>query len=72
VLYAVGVVCWITTFVILAGFSRPIDKKITGWVETSLPEAEYPATRKAWDRLMYTRGPLGLIAFGLFIAAALS
>jgi len=72
VLYAVGTVCWFTTFVILVGISRGIDKKITVWVETSLPEREYPATRKRWDQLMYTRGALGLVAFSLFTAGAMS
>lgn len=71
-LYAIGVACWVATFVILVGMSRGIDKTITRWVETSLPEAEYPATRKRWDGLMYTRGPLGLAALSCFIAAALS
>jgi hypothetical protein len=71
-LYAAGSLCWVGTFIILAGMSRPIDKKITGWVETSLPDGEYAATRKRWDRLMYTRGPLGLAAFSLFIIAVLS
>ena len=72
VLYAIGIVPWVVTFVILVGFSRPIDKTITHWAERTLPEDQYPATRKRWDRLMYTRGPLGLIGFSLFIAAALS
>ena len=71
-LYAIGVASWVATFVILVGMSRPIDKKITEWVETSFPEAEYPATRKRWDRLMFTRGPLGLAALSLFIIASLS
>lgn len=71
-LYGIGIACWAATFVILAGMSRPIDKKITEWVETSLPEDEYAPTRKRWDRLMYTRGPLGVAGFSLFIAAALS
>jgi hypothetical protein len=71
-LYAVGVACWVSTFVILVGMSRSIDKQITEWVETSFPEAEYPATRKRWDRLMFTRGPLGLAAFSCFIVAAIS
>ena len=71
-LYAIGEVFWVATFVILVGMSRPIDKKITRWVETSFPEEEYPATRKHWDRLMFVRGPLGLAAFALFILATLS
>jgi hypothetical protein len=71
-LYAVGIPCWVATFVILVGMSRPIDKKITHWAETSVSEAEYPATRKRWDRLMFARGPLGLAAFSCFIAASVS
>lgn len=71
-LYAIGAACWTATFVILVFMSRPIDKQITGWVETSFPEAEYPAARKRWDRLMLTRGPLALAALACFAAAPLS
>ncbi len=71
-LYARGLLAWIPTFGILVGLSRPLDKKITGWVETTLPEDEYPAVRKQWDRLMYARGPLGLLGFSLFVAATLA
>jgi Domain of unknown function (DUF1772) len=72
VLYAVGIAFWLCTFVILVGMSRPIDKQITQWVETNFPESEYPAVRRRWDTLMFTRGPLGLAALACFIAAPLS
>jgi len=71
-LYAIGAPFWFSTSVILLGFSRPIDKQISEWVETGFPEAEYPAKRKTWDKLMYTRGPLGAIGYGSFVAAAVS
>ncbi len=71
-LYALGAPFWFSTSVILLRLSRPIDKQISTWVETSLPESEYPATRKAWNRLMYIRGPLGAAGFASFIAAAVS
>jgi hypothetical protein len=73
VLYAIAIPIWLMTFAILIFRSRPLDQKITRWVESgSVPEAEYEVARRSWDRLMFTRGPLGLVAFGLFIAAALS
>ena len=72
ILYAIGAACWIVTFVILVFMSRPIDKQITEWVETSFPETEYPAVRRRWDQLMFTRGTFGLAALACFIAAPLS
>jgi hypothetical protein len=73
VLYAIAIPIWLVTFAILVFRSRPLDKKITRWVESgSVREEEYQVARRSWDRLMYTRGSLGLVAFGLFIAAALS
>ncbi len=73
VLYAVGIPFWAVTFGILVFASRPLDKKITRMVESgTVPEAEYKVARRQWDRLMFIRGPLGFVGFGLFIAAALS
>jgi hypothetical protein len=71
-LYAIGAPFWFSTSIILLGQSRPIDKQISAWVETSFPEEQYPAVRKKWDRLMYTRGPLGAIGYSSFVAAARS
>jgi hypothetical protein len=70
-LYIAGLAMWGVTFVLLAGFSRPIDKTIARWGETDLPAGEYGPIRAAWDRLMMIRGPLGLAAFACFIVAAL-
>ena len=72
VLYGVGSAAWAATSVILVGFSRPLDKQITDWARTQVPEGEYAAARKKWNRLMITRGPLGLLSFSCFIAASLS
>lgn len=71
-LYALGAPFWFSTSVILLRHSRPLDKQISEWVETSFPEEEYPAARKAWNKLMYTRGPLGAIGYSSFIAAAVA
>jgi hypothetical protein len=71
-LYAVGAPFWFATSIILLGQSRPIDKQISTWVETSFPEDKYPAIRQKWNRLMYMRGPAGAIGYSAFVAAALS
>jgi hypothetical protein len=71
-LYAIGAPFWFSTSVILLRESRPIDKQISAWVETSFPADEYPAIRKKWDGLMYRRGPAGAIGFGSFVAAAIN
>lgn len=71
VLYIVGLVAWSGTFILLAGFSRPIDQTISRWVETSFPVDLYPQKRASWNRLMMIRGPLGILAFGCFVLAAL-
>ncbi|MFZ0380530.1 MAG: DUF1772 domain-containing protein [Solirubrobacteraceae bacterium] len=71
-LYAVGVPAWLATFIILVGFSRPLDKEISTMAETRVDENEYWAARKRWDRLMFSRGPLGLLGLSAFIAAALT
>ncbi len=72
ILYAIGVPFWLATFVILAGFSRPLDKKIAAWAEGTVPADQYLVARKAWNRLMYLRGPAGLVGVSMFIAAGLS
>lgn len=71
-LYAIGFVCWTVTLVILVAMSRPIDRQITQWAETEVPEKEYVAARRRWDHLMFTRGPFGLAALCCFVAASLS
>lgn len=71
-LYALGAPFWFATSLILLRESRPIDKQISNWVETSLPVEEYPAVRKKWNGLMYRRGPSGAIGFGSFVAAAIN
>jgi len=71
-LYALGLPFWFSTSVILVGRSRPLDRQISTWVETTFPEDQYPAARQAWNRLMYIRGPLGAIGFSSFVAAAVS
>lgn len=70
-LYAIGVPAWLATFIILLGFSRPLDKKISTMAENGVSESEYWPARKAWDRLMWTRGPLGVLGLTTFAAAAL-
>ena len=71
-LYALGAPFWFSTSIILLRESRPIDKQISEWVETSFPADEYPAVRKKWDQLMYKRGPAGAVGFAAFTAAAIS
>jgi hypothetical protein len=71
-LYALGAPFWFSTSVILLRQSRPIDREISNWVETSFPADQYPAKRKAWNRLMYTRGPLGAVGFSSFVVATFS
>ncbi len=72
ILYAIGAPFWIATFIILAGFSRPLDKQISAWAETTVPADQYLVARKAWNRLMYLRGPAGYVGLSMFIAAGLS
>jgi hypothetical protein len=70
--YALGAPFWFSTSIILLRHSRPIDKQVSEWVETSFPEAEYPPVRRAWNRLMYMRGPLGAVGYSSFVAGAIS
>lgn len=71
--YALGAPFWFSTSVILLRHSRPIDKQISAWVESSsLPVDEYPAVRERWNQLMYRRGPAGAVGFGSFVAGAIS
>jgi uncharacterized membrane protein len=73
ILYAIGFALWSLTFYILVAKSRPLDQKITEeQLAGEMDPAVYAVDRKAWDRLMYIRGPLGAIAFALFIIATLS
>lgn len=72
IFYAIGAPFWIATFIILAGFSRPRDEQISEWAESTIPEDQYWRVRKEWNRLMYLRGPCGVIGFSMFICATLS
>jgi hypothetical protein len=71
-LYGLGLAAWAGTLVIVAGFSRPLDKQIVAWEQTALPEEDYAVARKKWNTLMVMRGPLGVAGFSCFLAASLS